>query len=168
MEWPPGMHRHDGLCQHLAWSTWDVHNCQAWTPSWSPNCLSGRRHVCLDSDALESVAIFLEGKELGPWWFRGFLTNQSSELNFPSFIQGKMARIQKKRGIWHWELHEFACRIFFGIISSWLTLKDVVEVVFWNWSDMHLFPHRFCQTTYIITTSRKKQGAFTQLYLQRI
>ena len=40
----------------------------------------------------------LKEKELGPWRFRPFYANQSSELNFPIFLGKKRARIQKKEG----------------------------------------------------------------------
>ena len=40
----------------------------------------------------------LEGKELGPWRFRPFYANQSSELNFPIFL-GRNGPNSEERGI---------------------------------------------------------------------
>ena len=44
------------------------------------------------------MLIILEGKELGPWQYRPFYANQSSELNFPIFL-GKNGPKSEERGI---------------------------------------------------------------------
>ena len=51
---------------------------------WYPfGCLFNSTHGGIKTDGLQNGKVSLEGKELGPWRFRRFYANQSSDLIKP-------------------------------------------------------------------------------------